>query len=298
MVDKKSAGAIAELMVASSLWGFGFIASVWALKAVDAFELTFLRFSIASGVGLLIILPAWNRLGTKTMFRLSVWPAIFLFGTLVFQTWGLHYTTATKSGFITTLYVVFVPVLESFHMKRKLPLGMWGCVAGALVGTLLIVNVGLSSVNFGDILTFICAIFATFQIYYMGLVSPKIKHPFAFNILQSIWCWVFSIPFIFLNGLPEKLLETSRWDTKAVVGILALAIGSTILSFFLQVKAQARLSPTVASLLCLLESPFAMIFAMYWLDERLGGIEGAGAMLIFVSAVLASYIESTTVKKR
>lgn len=296
MVDRKSAGAIAELMFAASLWGFGFIATVWSLKAVDAFELTFLRFSVAAGIGVLMIFPVWKKVATKHMFKLAIWPAIFLFGTLVFQTWGLHYTTATKSGFITTLYVVFVPVLESYHLKRKLPVGMWGCVAGALVGTLLIVNVGLDSVNFGDILTFICAIFATFQIYYMGIVSQKVKHPFAFNILQSIWCWLFSLPFIFHDDLPAKLLDASRWEGKAVAGIFALAIGSTILSFFLQVKAQAKLSPTVASLLCLLESPFAMIFAMYWLDERLGTYESAGAALIFASAVLASYVEST--KKR
>jgi drug/metabolite transporter (DMT)-like permease len=293
MVDRKSAGAIAELMVAASLWGFGFIATVWALTAVDAFELTFLRFTIASGAGMLMILPYWKRFNVRTMFRMAIWPAIFLFGTLVFQTWGMHYTTATKSGFITTLYVVFVPVLECYHLKRRLPVGLWVCVAAALFGTLLIVNAGLSSINYGDVLIFVCALFATFQIYYMGLVSHKVKHPFAFNIFQSVWCWLFSIPFIFHGNLPAKLLDTSLWDAKAVFGVLSLAIGSTILSFFLQVKAQARLSPTVASLLCLMESPFAMIFAMSLLNERLGTLEGLGAALIFVSAVAASYIEST-----
>lgn len=296
-MDKNPAGAIIELMIAAMLWGFGFIATVWALKSVDAFELTFVRFSIAAAVGVLLIAPSWKRIDLRALFRLSLWPALFLFGTLVFQTWALHYTTATKSGFITTLYVVFVPVVESLHQKRRLPPGLWGCVFGALIGTLLIVNVGLDSINIGDVLTFVCALFATGQIYYLGMISKKVKQPFAFNSIQSVWCWLFSIPFIFHDNLPAKLLDASRWDIKAIVGIISLALGSTVLSFFLQVKAQAKLSPTVASLLCLLESPFAMIFAMYWLDERLGSLEGAGAALIFLSAVVASYLESTVKKK-
>jgi drug/metabolite transporter (DMT)-like permease len=76
--------------------------------------------------------------------------------------------------------------------------------------------------------------------------------------------------------------------------MFSLAFGSTVLAFFLQVKAQAFLSPTVASLLCLLESPFAMIFAAALLGETLGPLEGAGAALIFVSAAGASVIESRT----
>jgi drug/metabolite transporter (DMT)-like permease len=300
--DKRSlaltgaAAPIAELMVAASLWGFGFIATAWALKAVHAFELNFLRFTIAAAVSFLILAPRLKKINLRPLMRLSLWPAIFLFGTLIFQTWGMHYTTATKAGFITTLYVVFVPVLESFHLKRKLPVSMWVCVGLALVGTIMIVNVGLDSINTGDVMMLVCAFFATFQIYYLGIVSPKVKEPFAFNSVQSLWCWVFSIPLLFHAGVPTHILEASRWDYKSIAGVLSLALGSTVLSFFLQVRAQAKLSPTVASLLCLLESPFAMIFAMYWLDERLGNWESAGAALIFVSAVAASYIEST--KKR
>jgi drug/metabolite transporter (DMT)-like permease len=74
-------------------------------------------------------------------------PALLLAGTLILQTWGLHYTTATKSGFITTLYVVFVPLLEALHLRRRISTGLWLCVLGAFVGTLLIVNVGLNEVE-------------------------------------------------------------------------------------------------------------------------------------------------------
>lgn len=296
-MNKQSALAAGELITAATLWGFGFIASVWALKAVDAFELTFVRFALGVALSFALLARSIERETFRHYLWLGFWPALFLFGTLVFQTWGLHYTTATKSGFITTLYVVFVPVLEAFHSQKKIPAALWVCVAGALLGTLLIVNVGLDAVNFGDILTFVCALFATMQIYYMGLISPKIARPFTFNAVQALWCLAFSVPFLFHDGLPRKLAAIASWPPEAVFGVCALAFGSTVLAFFLQVKAQSRLSPTVASLLCLLESPFAMGFAMVLLGERLGTLESAGAALIFVSAAAASYIESVARSK-
>lgn len=294
MVKKNSVRAILELVFASVLWGFGFIAAVWALEAVDAFELTLLRFVMASTVGVALLYFNLKKLPLKQLWRWSFWPAIFLTGTLIFQTWGLKYTTATKCGFITTLYVVFVPLLESWHKGKPVPWQLWGCVAGAFAGTLMIVNVGLKGFNFGDFLTFICALFASAQIYYVGLISPHIQHPFAFNTFQSLWSALICFPFLFTNGMPEKLANCLNWPTTAMLGVFSLAFGSTVLAFALQIKAQARLSATVASLLCLLESPFAMIFAMALLNETLGPLEAAGAVLIFFSAVGASWIESTS----
>lgn len=294
MVRKNSVRAVVELVFASSLWGFGFIATIWALKVIDAFELTLLRFALASVTGAAILYFNLKSIPLKALLKLSFWPALFLLGTLILQTWGLHYTTATKSGFITTLYVVFVPLLESWHRKRKLPPLIWLCVLGAFVGTLMIVNVGIAGFNIGDLLTFGCAVFASAQIYYVGLISPQIKHPFAFNTLQSMWSTLLCVPFFFHDHMAGKLANWLNWPATAIAGIAALAFGSTVLAFALQIKAQARLSATVASLLCLLESPFAMIFAMAILGESMGIFEACGATLIFFSAVGASWIESTS----
>lgn len=293
MIKKNSVRAILELVFASMLWGFGFIAAVWAMEALDAFEVTLLRFLMASSVGLAILYFNIKSIPFRQLARWSFWPALFLTGTLVFQTWGLKYTTATKCGFITTLYVVFVPLIESWHRKRPISLKLWACVGGAFLGTLMIVNVGLNGLNFGDFLTFVCAILASMQIYYVGLIGPKIQHPFAFNTFQSLWSAMICLPFFFHGDMASKLINWLQWPTTALVGVFSLAFGSTVLAFALQVKAQARLSPTVASLLCLLESPFAMIFAILLLNESLGPLEAAGAALIFFSAVGASWIEST-----
>lgn len=283
--------AVFELILAGSLWGFGFVATFWALEAVNTAELTFLRVAIGSLIGLPFVYAARKNISLTKKFRLSFLPSVFLMGTLIFQTWGLFYTTPTKCGFITTLYVVFVPLLESILHRTKISLGIWACVIGALIGTCLIVNIGFSDINFGDVLTLISAFFATAQIYYMGTVSPQITHAFVFNIFQCYWMLLMVVPFVRWSELMTKMHGVADWPGHSVIGVLSLAVGSTVIAFFLQVRAQRQLSRTVSSLLFLLESPFAMIFSMIFLSQTLSVSESVGALLIFVSAFFATYFE-------
>ncbi|NJL24416.1 MAG: DMT family transporter [Calothrix sp. SM1_5_4] len=295
MSDKK-VRAVFELLLASGFWGFGFIAAVWALARVNAFELTFLRFVLAA----LLLLPVAfiNPESIRASLRMSFWPAVLLTGTLIFQTWGLQYTTATKSGFITTLYVVFVPLLESFIEKKRLPGAIWICVALSFVGTGFIVNAGFGTINVGDLLTLVCALLATGQIYWLGRVQSA--GALSFRVQSRA------------NALGGRTVRAS--GDRLRLGLQAganrfvaadglfwafcfLTYGSTVLAFFLQVRAQAHLTPTVSSLLFLLESPFAMVFAILLLGEGLGPLETMGATLIFISAVMASLLEARGQKR-
>lgn len=292
--NTRRALAVSELLLASSLWGFGFIATVWAFTVFSPFEVTFLRFALA-GAFCLFWFPCRREI-LRQNFSKAFLPAVLLTGTLIFQTWGLQFTTATKSGFITTLYVVLVPILESVLHRKKLKTALWVCVITALVGTALIVNVGIDTVNIGDILTLICAFAATLQIYWLGVISPSVKNPFAFNLMQSVWAAVFCLPVLFLSPTIEKIAAYASWPWQAWVGMLSLTFGSTMIAFFLQVRAQRHLSATVSSLIFLLESPFALIFAILLLGESLGPLETIGAILIFLSAMGACFLPSEEVK--
>jgi drug/metabolite transporter (DMT)-like permease len=296
MWNSRSLQALAELLLATALWGFGFVASVWALQKVDAFELTLLRLVIASLIGLPFALSRSARAVALEYLRLAWLPAALLAGTLIFQTWGLQYTTPTKSGFITTLYVVFVPILDSVVQKRLLPRMLWFCVFLALLGTALIVNLGIGEINFGDVLTFVCSIIATFQIYWMGQVSRVVRRPFLFNVYQFFWALPLVLPWVHLKPFYHKLLEAPHWPAQVQIGILSLALGSTMVAFFLQVRAQAKLSATVSSLMFLLESPFALLFSMLFLQQGLSTLEGLGGGLIFVSALMATWFEGRAKK--
>lgn len=132
--------AILELTFAAAMWGFGFIGVVWALRDLGPLGVTGWRFFLATvaGFALIALIPSLRRQFNKTEFFLALLPGLFIAGTLVLQTWGLKYTTATKSGFITTLYVLVVPLLDTFFLKRKPPRFHLVYVVFALIGVALI----------------------------------------------------------------------------------------------------------------------------------------------------------------
>lgn len=282
----RAVGAV-ELLTAAALWGFGFIATVWALREAGPFRVTFLRFALAGIVLIPIVSRRDGRRYILKYLKPAFVPAFLLVGLLILQTWGLKFTTATKSGFITTLYVVIVPLLDAALNRRRVSKFLWACVLTSILGTVLIVDVGLDTLNFGDALTAVSAVFASFQILSIGRVSRDVDHPFVFNCVQSLWGAVLALPFALSEGPLPGPAAIWAWPGEALLGLCSLAFGSTVIAFALQLRAQKRLSNTVASLLFLLESPIGMLLAIWLLGEHLTWREASGAALIFVSAVAA-----------
>jgi drug/metabolite transporter (DMT)-like permease len=204
---------------------------------------------------------------------------------------GIHHTTATKSGFITTLYVVFVPLLEVVILRRNLPWLLWVCVITSFIGMAMIVKLGVSDFNYGDLLTLICAVVMAVQIYVLGQISPKVKTPFVFNLVQSALSALFCLPFAMNPEFFKKMAILPSQPMQIWIGLLSLSFGSTVIAFYLQVKAQRVLSPTVSSVLFLMESPFALLFANLLLGETLGLSEGIGALLILTAGIFASHMD-------
>ncbi len=279
--------AAAELLLATSIWGFGFTATIWALRAFDTVTITIGRFSIAFVIGAIILMlsPGLRHHFNRRTFRMSLWPGILLGLTLVLQTWGLEYTSATNSSFITTLYVVFVPLIEvAFLRKPKIGVFHFLWVAVALIGTGLMVNLHLGHFSEGDMLTLACSVTAGLQIVIIGRDSRQIESPFAYNTFQSFWASL--IGLLFLPIYPQHYIRHADW--RALVGVVSLTLGSTLFAFFLQVRAQKTLPASIASLLCLLESPFASLFAFFLIDEKITGLQLVGGFLIFLSALGAT----------
>jgi drug/metabolite transporter (DMT)-like permease len=281
--------ALVELLVAGLFWGFGFVGTVWCLRALSPSAIVFYRFAIAFVTGMAFLL--WKRKSKSLLLSemgLSLVPGVFLWLTLFLQTWGLEHTTATNSTFITTLYVVLVPLLNSITGNEKLSWVHWLCVAIALAGTSLIVQVqNLTVLNWGDLMTFGCAIFAAIHIIVIGQRAMKTKDDFAFNTFQSFWMAAFSLvlfPFSSKWSLPA--LTNEGW-----IGMLALGFGSSLIAFFLQIRAQKVITPSTISLLFLLESPISCVFAFFLLNETLNGWQWIGAILILLACALISLKE-------
>ncbi|MEK7357380.1 MAG: DMT family transporter [Bdellovibrionota bacterium] len=263
--------AVIELIAAGALWGFGFVAATWALAGMTPLAITGWRFVIAVVVGgaIVVAMPKLRRDLNWRGFFAAAAPGLFISLSLVTQTYGLRFTTATKSGFITILYVLLVPLLERLWLKRAVPKYHVVYVLGALVGVALICDLpsaftaspgstSRESLNVGDALTLLCAVFAALQIIWYGRIQDRIGSSFVFNLYQSIWAGVIPLAISLAIEPMPAIPEAS-----VLYGLLMLSLGSTLIAFALQIRAQKKISPSLASLLFLLESPFAALFAFF-----------------------------------
>ena len=277
--------SVFELLIAASLWGFGFIAAIWTLESFQPITSIVARFGLATLIGFAItwIIPSLRTRVHKSDLILSILPGFFLFATLWLQTWGLQHTSATKSSFITCLYVLIVPVIEWVFIHKKLPWIHWVCVSLALVGTALMVHLNIDEWNFGDSLTLGCSLMAALHILSIGWISQKVRSTFHLNIFQTAVAGIFAlIAWSFSSeSFPTQL------TSNALIGLLMLSCGSTLIAFTLQIRAQKKISSSLASLIFLLESPFAMFFAFVLLQEQISGMQLSGAILILASCALA-----------
>lgn len=282
--------ATLELFIAAAIWGFAFIAISWALKFWTPIQLIFLRNLIGATAGcFLVIFFERNWANWKTALRISFPPAIFLTVMLFFQSWGLQFTSVTKSSFITILYVVMVPFLEAVIERRWIPRSLLACVVIALYGMVLIVDLS-SDFNFnsGDLLTLAAAFMAALHIISIDVATPKISNAFLFNVAQSVWGTAFSGVYLLATGS----LPSGQADAQGIASILFMGLGATLIAFYFQVRAQKILSPTVVSLFFLLESPMAMGFAFFLIHETITAQSLFGASLIVCAATLAIFIEA------
>jgi drug/metabolite transporter (DMT)-like permease len=273
--------ATAELVLAGAFWGLGYVASKWALTSMGPFAIVFLRFAVAFGLGwaFLKVLSPGSLSSLRADLVMSSRAGLALGVTLVFQTLGLQYTTVTRCGFLTGLYVVFVPILESLILRSAIRLELWIWIAVATIGTLLMCGMDAQGWNVGDTFSLCCAVTAAYQIVAVGKLADKIHQPFSFNIAQNFWAFIPALAFL-IGG---EDLPALPWTGKAWVGMLILSVGCTLVGFWLQVRAQRVLIATVVSILFLLESPFAALFGFVFFDERLAWDQLIGAVLILLA---------------
>jgi drug/metabolite transporter (DMT)-like permease len=137
---------LTELTIAAGFWGFGFVGTIWALEFIGFSAVIFYRFFISFVVGFAIVLIRnVNRKILTHEMKIAIWPAVFLSSCLILQTWGLKTVSASKSSFITVMYVVIVPIIARFWSKENLSRLHWVSVLIALMGTALLVDLQWSA---------------------------------------------------------------------------------------------------------------------------------------------------------
>lgn len=285
-MDKKKLFANGQLMLASAIWGFAFVAQRVGMGSVGPFMFGATRYLL--GALTLYLLIRFMRLRgqdipiTKGAVKGGVICGVFLLLGSTLQQHGLVYTTASKAGFITALYIVLVPVLAGVIFGKKIRLRVWAGVALATLGLYLVSFSGaIEDINIGDVMVFIGAFLWAGHIFAIDHFVKKYE-PLALSMVQFTFASIAS-------AVLTLLFETVEFQgiLDAAVPILYAGIFSAGMGFTLQMMGQRHTDPTIASMILSLEAVFGAVGGYLLLNEIMTARELTGFALIFIAIILA-----------
>lgn len=266
------------LLLVAAIWGSAFAVQRVAAQHFDVFTFNGLRFLLA---GIILFPVALQRERPKLhnpLFLAGLAGSIlFLAGGL--QQAGLERTTAGNAGFITTLYVVIIPVILRIFWREKTSWTSWVGAALAIAGSLLLSFGGMLRVGLGDILVLIGAVFWALHV----ILIAKAVHAVGVLTLsagQYIFAGILNLTVSILAGKTFNGL-VGGWWTIIYIGILSTTIGYT-----LQVWGQKYAPPTDAAILLSMEAVFAALFGFLFLGEILQPVQLMGCVIILVAILL------------
>lgn len=275
------------LLFATAIWGFAFVAARWVLDFYDPFWVNAFRFLLAGVLSLPFLIYKKSFTRKDNILKETLFTSLLLFGILIFQTIGLETTTVAKSGFITTLYTLIIPIIGVIFYQKKFKSSFWLLIALALTGVAMMCNFEIHNLTIGDFYTFLCAICGALHIIYVGKFARKIESAIEFNFLQNFFTGVIAtVTALLLSDIPSLEPLFNYQNNLALMGVLFLGIISSMISFTAQVIAQKNIPDHFAGLIFLMESPFAALFGFLALSEKLSLLNLVGASLIVVSIIL------------
>lgn len=283
------------LLLAACIWGFAFVVVKDSLDYVNPFYMMAFRFSVATAALAIVYFKKLLRLTKRDLINGAVL-GVFLFAAYMTQTIGCDYTTAGKNAFLTTVYVLLVP-LFSWPIYRKRP--AWYVFVASVMS---IVGIGLlalnsesgslAAVNKGDVLTLVCGVFYALHILYMKKCNEENGDPILLTVLQFFFVALFSWACVLLFGgaFPADAVRSPQ----IVVAMLYLGLLSTLLCYVLQNVGLKYLPSPLTSLLMSFESVFGVLFSTIFLHEAFTLRMCVGCALIFCAVVLAECVPEKT----
>lgn len=285
-MNKKLSGSIA-LLIGTVIWGSAFIAQSVGMDYIGPFTFQAIR----CGLAVVFLMPMiflfdrdkksyWKTWKNPQLWKTGLVCGVALFVASGLQQVGLIYSTAGKAGFITAMYIVFVPVLGIIFHKRP-PCTAWISVLLAVVGLYLLSCAGASQINKGDLLLMICAIAFAVQITLIDRLAGTLDG-LRLNCIQSFVCSVLSALVMVFTETPDMDNIASCWLPLGYAGILSMGV-----AYSLQIIGQRHVEPTPASLIMSLESVFAAVFGWLLLHETMTSVELTGCALVFAAVILS-----------
>lgn len=294
------------LLLAALIWGVAFVVQSVGMDYMGPFTFNGARFLMGSAVLVPVILfrrkkadPAGggqartDRSGAKenagkAALMGGVCCGLALCPAALFQQFGILYTTVGKAGFITTLYIILVP-LAGIFMKKTPSSRIWTGAALAAFGFYLLCIKEGFSLSRGDALVFIGSVLFTVHILVIDHFSPK-ADGVELSCIQFLTAGVISSVLAFVFEKPELSALAEGIIPLAYAGILSSGVAYT-----LQVIGQRDTDPAVASLLLSMESVFSVLAGWMLLGQALSARELMGCALVFGAVIL---VQLPTGKRR
>jgi drug/metabolite transporter (DMT)-like permease len=267
------------LLVAALCYGVTFPLVHDALGDITPFAYVLGRFGLATLLLIPIAIPALVQRGAprRMLVRAGLTAGVILFGGYATQTIGLQYTSPSTSAFITGLYVVITPVIESAISRRLPPRPVLAGVVVATFGLYLLTGADVH-LGRGEFWTLACAVLFAFHIVYIGGYTNLLR-PLDFTAVQIGAVAVLAIP-------PTAAQGTGSLTALAVFAVVFTAVACSAIALPLQLWGQRRIPPSRAALVMLAEPVFAGI-AGYVNGERLGLVRVLGAVTILAGIAIS-----------
>ena len=279
MIKNKFILAQLALVLTTMIWGFTFtIVQESLTTACPPYAFSGYRFGLAA-LGCILLLDFKNLKFTKQEIIGGIYCGLFLFIGYAFQNYGLMHTTPTKSAFITGTSIIMVPIILVILKLQKVSLKIWIASLLATLGMYFLLNPQGNGLQYGDILTFGCALGFAIHLIIQDKYTKQCRTMFLF-FPQLVTVSLLS--FIF-NGIfdTQKIIWTEQlYMSLAITGILA-----TLFGIGAMVWAQKIISPSRTAIIFSMEPVFAAIFAMAVIGEFLSLIEWIGGVLIILGVL-------------
>ena len=279
------------LILCAFIWGMAFVAQSTATDYVGTFTFVFARSLITSVVLFLayrVLAKPEERAKAaamkKTYLLRGALIGAILFSASAFQQAGIAHTTAAKSGFVTALYIVMIPIIGVF-MGKRIGRRVWLGVAVALAGLCLLCLKDDLSVNVGDLLTLVCAVLFSLHIITIDRTCGGLNSILV-SAVQFAAGALIALPLMLIFEHPQMSNILACWTSIAYAAVFSGALGYT-----LQIAGQKYAEPTLASLLMCLESVFAALGGWVLLGEALSAREFLGCALMLSASVIAQLPE-------
>lgn len=292
MKNKSLFGSII-LLITSIIWGVAFVFQRTGMDSIE--PITFNAVRMGAGATFVIIIcivkdilarkktasnTENNKISIKSTILGGLGCGLFLSAASIVQQIGLVYTSAGKAGFITAMYMLFVPIINLVLFKKRGTARLWVAVALGIAGTYLLCVKEDFSFTEGDILILACALLFSGHILWCDKFAPQ-SDPLKFSAIQFVTATLISTVFAFALETPtiEKIIS-------AAIPILYCGVVSGGIGYTLQIIGQRHTDPTAASIIMSLEAVFAAIAGALMLNEKMSINEFIGCIIMFAAIIL------------